>query len=108
MLPGLTPATDLGAVGVAAYAKRQGVDIATFLESPGPTLIPEQVDKNFVDLVVNPSYDQGAYQPTPTGLTSAIRSAVLPAPDQEWLNTNRSWPPCCCSSRWMARKAMRL
>ncbi len=68
MLPKLTPATDLGATGVAAYAKREGVDIATFLEGLGPTLTPEQVGKTIVDLAIDPSHDQDAYLLTPAGL----------------------------------------
>ena len=31
VLPRLTPATDLGAAAVAAYAERQGVDVGTFM-----------------------------------------------------------------------------
>ena len=42
VLPQLTPATDLGAAAVAAYAARQGVDVATFLEGLGPALTPDQ------------------------------------------------------------------
>lgn len=68
VLPKLTPATDLGATGVAAYAKREGVDIATFLEGLGPTLTPEQVGKTIVDLAIDPGHDQGAYLLTPAGL----------------------------------------
>ncbi len=43
VLPRLTPATDLGAKAVAAYAARQGVDVETFVASSGPVLTPEQV-----------------------------------------------------------------
>ena len=32
LLPDLTPVTDLGVAAVAAYAARQGVQVATFLE----------------------------------------------------------------------------
>jgi hypothetical protein len=38
VLPQLTPETDLGAVGVAACAARQGVDIPAFLDRLGPAL----------------------------------------------------------------------
>jgi NAD(P)-dependent dehydrogenase (short-subunit alcohol dehydrogenase family) len=69
VLPGLTPATDLGAAAVAAYAKRQGTDVATFLQGRGPTLTPEQVGKTIVDLAIDPSHDQDAYLLTPTGLS---------------------------------------
>src|SRR5438874_2548554 len=43
VLPQLTPETDLGAAGVAAYVARQGVDIPAFLDGFGRTLTPEQV-----------------------------------------------------------------
>src|ERR1017187_6170320 len=36
VLPQLTPETDLGAAGVAAYAARQGVDIPAFLAGRAP------------------------------------------------------------------------
>jgi hypothetical protein len=71
VLPKLTPATALGAAGVAAYADRQGVDIATFLSNFGPTLTPEQVGKAIVDIVIDPSHNQEAYLLTPAGLTPA-------------------------------------
>jgi len=40
VLPQLTPATELGAAGVAAYAQRQGVDTNTFAAALRPTLTP--------------------------------------------------------------------
>jgi len=40
VLPQLTPATDLGAAGVAAYAERQGIDTATFTAALEPLLTP--------------------------------------------------------------------
>jgi NAD(P)-dependent dehydrogenase (short-subunit alcohol dehydrogenase family) len=49
VLPVLTP-TGIGAVGVAAYAARQGVDPDTFAEGLQPVLTPEQVAKSVVDL----------------------------------------------------------
>jgi NAD(P)-dependent dehydrogenase (short-subunit alcohol dehydrogenase family) len=70
VLPKLTPATDLGASGVAAYAGRQGVAIATFLEGFGPTLTPEHVGKTIVDLAIDPGHDENAYLLTPAGLAS--------------------------------------
>jgi NAD(P)-dependent dehydrogenase (short-subunit alcohol dehydrogenase family) len=69
VLPALTPATDLGATAVAAYAKRQGTDVATYLEGRGPALTPEQVGKAIVDLAVDAGRDQGAYLLTPAGLS---------------------------------------
>jgi NAD(P)-dependent dehydrogenase (short-subunit alcohol dehydrogenase family) len=40
VLPQLTPATELGAAGVAAYAGRRGVDAATFAAAFEPLLTP--------------------------------------------------------------------
>ena len=68
VLPKLTGGTDLGAAAVTAYANRQGVDPAAFLDGLGPTLTPEQAGKTILDLIVDPSYDQDAYLLTPTGL----------------------------------------
>ncbi|MET8875299.1 SDR family oxidoreductase [Nocardia sp. NPDC004604] len=50
VLPQLTPATDLGAAAVAAYAERQGVDTDTFVRSLGPALTPEQVGKSVLEI----------------------------------------------------------
>lgn len=36
MLPKLTPATDIGAPAVTAYARRSGLDEATFVSQLGP------------------------------------------------------------------------
>src|SRR5215510_3198749 len=54
VLPQLTPETELGAAGVAAYAARQSVDIPTFLDRLGPALTPEQVGTAIVDIVTGP------------------------------------------------------
>jgi NADP-dependent 3-hydroxy acid dehydrogenase YdfG len=40
VLPQITPATELGAAGVAAYAERQGVNTATFAAALEPLLTP--------------------------------------------------------------------
>jgi NAD(P)-dependent dehydrogenase (short-subunit alcohol dehydrogenase family) len=69
VLPTLTPRTDLGAIGVAGYAKRDGVDVTTFVERRGPTLNPEEVGKAVLDLATDPDHDRGAYQLTAAGLT---------------------------------------
>src|ERR1035438_1302733 len=61
VLPQLTPATDLGAAAVAAYAARQRVDIPAYLEGLGPALAPEQVGKALVELVIDPGHDRDAY-----------------------------------------------
>jgi NAD(P)-dependent dehydrogenase (short-subunit alcohol dehydrogenase family) len=69
VLPQLTPATDLGASAVAAYAARAGVDVPTHLERLGPALTPEQVGLAIVDLATDPGRDQDAYLLTAAGLS---------------------------------------
>jgi uncharacterized protein (TIGR03086 family) len=64
-----TPATALGAAGVAAYAAREGVDIATFLKQRGPALTPEQAGKSITDLVTDPARTADAYLLTADGLS---------------------------------------
>jgi NAD(P)-dependent dehydrogenase (short-subunit alcohol dehydrogenase family) len=71
VLPQLTPATDLGAAGVAAYAARQGLDLATALERFGPALTPEQVGKAIVELATDPNLGDTAYLLTTAGLATA-------------------------------------
>jgi NAD(P)-dependent dehydrogenase (short-subunit alcohol dehydrogenase family) len=68
VLPQLTPATSLGAVYTAAYAARQGTDEATYTESLGLGLTPEQVGQAIAGLVTGPGYDQDAYLLTAAGL----------------------------------------
>jgi len=60
VLPQLTPATDLGAVAVAAYAERQGMDVASYREGLGPALTPEQVGKQIIDLIEGEAPTEGA------------------------------------------------
>ncbi len=67
LLPDLTPATDLGSVGVAGYAARQGVDRDTFIASRGPVLTPDQVAKAVLELAGDPD-SAPEYQITGTGL----------------------------------------
>lgn len=69
VLPRLTPATDLGAKAVAAYAARQGVDIEAFIESAGPVLTPEQVALAVRGIVERG--DTGPYLLTSAGLSPA-------------------------------------
>ena len=69
VLPQLTPETDLGAAGVAAYAARQGVDIPAFLDRLGPALTPEQVGTAIVDIAAGAADDRDAYLLTATGLS---------------------------------------
>lgn len=52
LFPQLTPTTGLGTVGVEWYAQRAGVSVATFLESAGPALTPEQVGNAVADLAL--------------------------------------------------------
>jgi NAD(P)-dependent dehydrogenase (short-subunit alcohol dehydrogenase family) len=69
MLPGLTPATDLGATAVAAYAERQGVDVDTFVQSMPPALTPEQVGKSVLDIAIGERRGHRAYMLTAAGLS---------------------------------------
>jgi NAD(P)-dependent dehydrogenase (short-subunit alcohol dehydrogenase family) len=73
VLPQLTPATDLGAAAVAAYAQRQGTDVASYMDSLGPALTPEHVGKAILDLVAAPGPGAGpeAYVLTAAGLRPA-------------------------------------
>jgi NAD(P)-dependent dehydrogenase (short-subunit alcohol dehydrogenase family) len=69
VLPQLTPATDLGAKAVAAYAERQGVDIDTFVASSGPALSAEQVGKSVLEIACGARREHLAYLLTASGLT---------------------------------------
>ena len=69
VLPQLTPATDLGATAVAAYAERQGVDVDTFVKSSGPALTPEQVGKSVLEIATARQKDHRAYTLTSAGLS---------------------------------------
>ena len=69
VLPRLTPATELGAAAVAAYAERQGVDVATFLQAAGPALSAEQVGKSVLGLAMGDPAEHGAYLLTSSGLS---------------------------------------
>ena len=73
VLPQLTPATDLGAAAVAAYAERQGMDVASYTESLGPALTPDLVGKAVLDLVESPVPGDGAeaYLVTAAGVRPA-------------------------------------
>jgi NAD(P)-dependent dehydrogenase (short-subunit alcohol dehydrogenase family) len=71
LLPALTPATELGAAAVAAYAARQGVDVATFLAGQGPVLTAEQAGQAVAELAADKSLDQDAYLLTAAGLGPA-------------------------------------
>jgi NAD(P)-dependent dehydrogenase (short-subunit alcohol dehydrogenase family) len=68
VLPQLTPATDLGAAAVAGYARRQGTDVAAYIDGMGPVLTPELAGKEVTGLVTDAGYDQRAYVLTASGL----------------------------------------
>jgi NADP-dependent 3-hydroxy acid dehydrogenase YdfG len=68
VLPQLTPATALGAAAVAAYAARQGADVAAYTDALGPALTAERVGQAITDLVTGTGYDQVAYLLTAAGL----------------------------------------
>jgi NAD(P)-dependent dehydrogenase (short-subunit alcohol dehydrogenase family) len=68
LLPQLTPATALGAVYVAAYAAREGMDAGTYADAQGLALTPEQAGKAVTELVTDPGHDQEAYLLTAAGL----------------------------------------
>jgi NAD(P)-dependent dehydrogenase (short-subunit alcohol dehydrogenase family) len=69
MLPQLTPATDLGAAAVAAYATREGSSVAEFIASRGPSLTVGQVGDAVAALVTDPGLDQPSYLLTAAGLS---------------------------------------
>src|SRR5882757_199853 len=69
VLPMLTPATELGAKAVAAYAERQGVDVDTFVQSLRPALTAEQVGKSVLDIAIGQQRDHRAYTLSSAGLS---------------------------------------
>jgi NAD(P)-dependent dehydrogenase (short-subunit alcohol dehydrogenase family) len=70
VLPRLTPATELGAKAVAAYAGRQGVDVDSFLKASGPALTAEQVGRSVQEIAGGQHLDHGAYLLTAAGLSA--------------------------------------
>lgn len=71
VLPPLTPGTSVGNVGAAGYAKRQGVDVATFIDRMGQTVQPEQIAKLIVEIAADPAYDLRAYVLNAAGISPA-------------------------------------
>jgi NAD(P)-dependent dehydrogenase (short-subunit alcohol dehydrogenase family) len=69
VLPQLTPATELGAKAVAAYAQRQGVDVDTFVGSLRPALTAEQVGKSVLEIASGQRRDHRAYMLSSAGLS---------------------------------------
>jgi NAD(P)-dependent dehydrogenase (short-subunit alcohol dehydrogenase family) len=72
VLPRLTPATELGAKAVAAYADRQGVDVDTFMQASGPALTAEQVGRSFLEIAEGQHRDHRAYLLTHAGLSPLV------------------------------------
>ena len=70
VLPQLTPATDLGAGAVAAYAAREGMSVPDFLATRGPALSPDQAGKAVLSLITGAEASSGetAYLLTAAGL----------------------------------------
>jgi NADP-dependent 3-hydroxy acid dehydrogenase YdfG len=70
VLPRLTPATELGARAVAAYAGRQGVDVDTFVRASGPALTAEDVARSVLEIARAQHRDHNAYLLTSAGLSA--------------------------------------
>jgi len=68
VLPGLTPATDLGAAGVAAYAARAGLSVEAFEDQISPVLTPQHLANTIIDVATNGSFSADAYLLTATEL----------------------------------------
>jgi NADP-dependent 3-hydroxy acid dehydrogenase YdfG len=69
VLPMLTPATDLGKVGVATYAQHTGISVEAFQDQLGPVLTTEHLAKTIADVVTDDSYSDAAYLLTATELS---------------------------------------
>jgi NADP-dependent 3-hydroxy acid dehydrogenase YdfG len=68
VLPMLSPATDLGANGAAAYAAAQGITTEAFVRGMGTILTPEKVGDALVGLAGDPHQTHLAYLLTADGL----------------------------------------
>lgn len=71
VLPQLTPATGLGAAAVAAYAAREGLEVAEYNERAGTALTADQVGQAIVDLAADGADGHGAYVLRASGLSPA-------------------------------------
>ncbi len=69
ILPKLTSETDLGAMAVAAYARRSGKTVEQYLEEAGPGLTPDDVGKATIELVTAAEHESGAFLLTPACLS---------------------------------------
>ena len=56
---------------ITAYAARQGVAVASYLEAAGPALTVEQAGTAITGLITDPGHDRDAYLLTAAGLTAA-------------------------------------
>jgi NADP-dependent 3-hydroxy acid dehydrogenase YdfG len=70
ILPQLTPATELGAAGVAAYAQRAGLSVEAFEKQLGTVLTTEHVAKAVTDVATDDGHSAAAYILTATELRS--------------------------------------
>ncbi|HXA31660.1 MAG TPA: SDR family oxidoreductase [Acidimicrobiales bacterium] len=69
ILPQITPATQLGAPFVEAYAKYAGLSREAYLAQFGETLTPEQVAESVLDLIADDGYGAPSYVLTASGLS---------------------------------------
>lgn len=69
VLPALTPATDLGAKAVAAYAAREGVAVDAFVQSLQPALTAEQVGKSVLEIATGERKNHRGYTLSAAGLS---------------------------------------
>jgi NAD(P)-dependent dehydrogenase (short-subunit alcohol dehydrogenase family) len=69
VLPKLTSATDIGAMAVEAYARRNDMSIEDYLAEIGPGITPEDVGKATIELLSAREPDAGAFLLTPAGLS---------------------------------------
>ena len=65
----MTPATDLGATAVAAYAERQGVEFDKFVQSLQPALTAEHVGKSVLEIATGEQRGHRAYTLSSAGLS---------------------------------------
>lgn len=68
LLPNLTPATEMGKAAVAAYAKRQGVDVERFTKERGEPLTPQQVGAAVLELVLGSGGNGSAFSVDSDGM----------------------------------------
>ncbi|GAA4262351.1 SDR family NAD(P)-dependent oxidoreductase [Dactylosporangium darangshiense] len=69
LLPGLSPGTAVGNAGAAAYAGRQGIDLAEFTAKLGPVVTPEVIGAAVAGLARDPAAAEIAYTVSAEGLS---------------------------------------